>query len=274
VRFGVYVPTSGEYDVPALVELARETESAGWDGFFIWDNILATFDGSGVLADTTVALTAIALATERMRFGALVTPMARRRPWKLAKETATLDRLSGGRLVVGAGLGGRWDFAPVGELESGSRRAALLDESLDVMEALWTGRPTTRRGEFFAIDEARMLPTPVQRPRIPIWVAGYWPGRAPFRRAARWDGVAPLRAGAPFQQLTPEELRDCVHAVGAHRRFSTPFDVVFFHTSRDRDAARVPEYADAGATWWLESTFPPEESLAGFRRRLRAGLPA
>jgi alkanesulfonate monooxygenase SsuD/methylene tetrahydromethanopterin reductase-like flavin-dependent oxidoreductase (luciferase family) len=274
MRFGVYVPTSGEYEVPALVELARDAESVGWDGFFIWDNILATFDGSGVLADTTVALTAIALATERMRFGALVTPMARRRPWKLAKETATLDRLSDGRLVVGAGLGGTWDFAPVGELETGPRRAAILDETLDVLTALWSGRPISRRGEFFALDEARMLPTPVQRPRIPIWVAGYWPGRAPFRRAARWDGVAPLRAGALFQQLTPEELHDCVDAVGAHRRVSAPFDVVFFHTSRGRGAARVPEYADAGATWWLESTSPLEESLNEFRRRLHAGPPA
>jgi alkanesulfonate monooxygenase SsuD/methylene tetrahydromethanopterin reductase-like flavin-dependent oxidoreductase (luciferase family) len=273
MRFGVYAPTSNEYEVPALAALAGDAEVAGWDGFFIWDNILATFDGSGVLADTTVALTAIALATGRMRFGALVTPIARRRPWKLAKEMATLDRLSGGRLVVGAGLGGTWDFVPVGEPDVGQQRAAVLDEGLDVLAALWSGRPVDHRGPHFVLHGARVAPAPVQRPRIPIWVAGYWPGRAPFRRAARWDGVAPLRAGCQFQGLSPAELRDCVDLIMSRRADLEGFDVVFFHTARRRDIDLVGEYAEAGATWWLESTFPVTESLADFRVRVRAGPP-
>jgi len=273
MRFGVYAPTSHEYDVRTLAALAGEAEAAGWDGFFMWDNILATFDGSGVLADTTVALTAVALATERMRFGALVTPIARRRPWKLAKETATLDRLSGGRLVVGAGLGGTWDFVPVGEPDVGRQRAAVLDEGLDVLAALWSGQPIDHRGTHFALHGARIAPPPVQRPRIPVWVAGYWPGRAPFRRAARWDGVAPLRAGCQFQGLTPAELRDCVDHVAAHRGSVDGFDVVYFHTSGTPDSGLVTEYAEAGATWWLESTFPLTESLSDFRGRVRAGPP-
>jgi alkanesulfonate monooxygenase SsuD/methylene tetrahydromethanopterin reductase-like flavin-dependent oxidoreductase (luciferase family) len=273
MRFGVYAPTSNEYDVRTLAGLAGEAEAAGWDGFFLWDNILATFDGSGVLADTTVALTAVALATQRMRFGALVTPIARRRPWKLAKETATLDRLSGGRLVVGAGLGGTWDFVPVGEPDVGRQRAAMLDEGLDVLAALWSGQPVDHRGTHFAVHGARIVPPPVQRPRIPVWVAGYWPGRAPFRRAARWDGVAPLRAGCQFQGLTPAELRDCVDLVASHRGARDGFDVVYFHTSGKRDADLVAEYARAGATWWLESTFPLTESLSDFRGRVRAGPP-
>jgi len=273
MRFGVYAPTSNEYDVRTLAALAGEAEAAGWDGFFMWDNILATFDGSGVLADTTVALTAVALATERLRFGPLVTPIARRRPWKLAKETATLDRLSGGRLVVGAGLGGTWDFVPVGEPDVGRQRAAVLDEGLDVLAALWSGQPIDHRGTHFALHGARIAPPPVQRPRIPVWVAGYWPGRAPFRRAARWDGVAPLRAGCQFQGLTPAELRDCVGLVAAHRGSVDGFDVVYFHTSGTSDAGIVAEYAESGATWWLESTFPLTESLSDFRGRVRAGPP-
>jgi alkanesulfonate monooxygenase SsuD/methylene tetrahydromethanopterin reductase-like flavin-dependent oxidoreductase (luciferase family) len=136
VRFGVYVPTFGEYDVRTLAELARESEDAGWDGFFIWDQLIPRPDPEQDLADTTVALTAIALATERLRFGALVTPLARRRPWKLAKETATLDRLSGGRLVLGAGLGEEGDIAPVGEGAPPREVAARLDEALELIAAL------------------------------------------------------------------------------------------------------------------------------------------
>lgn len=275
MRFGVYVPTSGEYDVATLGALAREAEALGWDGMFVWDNILATFDGSGILADTTVALTAIALATERIHFGPLVTPLARRRPWKVAKELATLDRLSGGRLVFGAGLGGTWDFAPLGEPSPGQARAAMLDEGLALLTEFWTGADVHHRGSHFTVDGARMVPTPVQHPRIPIWIAGYWPGTAPFRRAGRWDGVVPLRAGAMFEGLTPAELADCLAYVRSHRATAAAFDAVYFHVEPSRRAAGplVTEYEQAGATWWLESTNPVTESLDEFRRRVRAGPP-
>lgn len=273
MRFGIYVPTSNEYDVKMLAALAGEAEAAGWEGFFIWDNIMATFDGSGVLADTTVALTAIALATERLRFGALVTPLARRRPWKVARETATLDWVSGGRLVFGAGLGGRWDMAPVGEFGPGRQLASLLDEGLDVLAALWGGQPVDHSGKHYALESACIAPRPMQRPRIPVWIAGHWPLRAPFLRAARWDGVAPIRAGHTFEGLTPAEIRQCVEFVSAHRASASPFDIVFFHRSRGRDISLVAEYEEAGATWWLESTFPLTETLAEFRIRIHAGPP-
>jgi alkanesulfonate monooxygenase SsuD/methylene tetrahydromethanopterin reductase-like flavin-dependent oxidoreductase (luciferase family) len=273
MRFGVYVPTSNAYDVPALTALAAETEAAGWDGFFIWDNIMATFDGTGVLADTTVALTAIALATERIRFGALVTPLPRRRPWKVAKETATLDRLSGGRLVFGAGLGGRWDTAPVGEFTPARQRARLLDEGLEVLAALWGGEFVDHAGDHFRLDSARILPAPAQRPRIPVWIAGQWPLPAPFQRAARWDGVVPIRAGHTFAGLLPGEIADCVAFVGSHRGAPGPFDVIYFHVTAGRPPGLATEYEQAGATWWLESTFPLTETLAEFRRRVHAGPP-
>jgi hypothetical protein len=272
VRFGIYVPTAGEYDVATLAELAREVEDLGWHGMFVWDNILATFDGSGVLADTTVALSAIALATERIHFGPLVTPLARRRPWKVAKEMATLDLLSGGRLIFGVGYGGTWDFAPLGELPPGRERASMLDEALDLVTAFWSGADVHHDGEHFTVDGARMVPAPVQRPRIPIWIAGYWPGTAPFRRAARWDGMAPLRKEHLFQGLNPTELAACVAYVRSHRSTDEPFDVVSFHTE-PHPRHSVADYEEAGATWWLESTNPATESLAEFRIRIRRGPP-
>jgi alkanesulfonate monooxygenase SsuD/methylene tetrahydromethanopterin reductase-like flavin-dependent oxidoreductase (luciferase family) len=272
VRFGIYVPVAGEYDVATVAALAGEAEELGWDGVFVWDNILATFDGTGILADTTVALTAIALATKRIHFGPLVTPLTRRRPWKVAKEMSTLDRLSGGRLVFGAGLGGTWDFAPFDEAPPGTERAVALDEALDVITALWSGDDVHYRGRHYTVDGARMLPSPIQRPRIPIWTAGYWPGAGPFRRAARWDGMAPLRKGHQFAGLSPNEVADCLAYVQNFRRSEAHFDVVAFQTQPDQHG-RVPEYEEAGATWWLESTNPVSERLAEFRARVRAGPP-
>lgn len=272
MRFGIYAPTSGEYTVATLMDLARDAERLGWDGMFLWDNILSTFDDSGRLDDTTVALTAVVLATERIHCGPIVTPLARRRPWKVAKELATLDRLSGGRLILGVGLGGTWDFAPFGEAAYGPERGAALDEALSVLTACWRAEDVHHHGRHFTVDGARMGPPPLQQPRIPIWTAGYWPGTAPFRRAARWDGVAPLRKGEVFAGLTPDELDACLRYIHAHRESATPLDAVYFHTTAG-DRARVDEYRDAGATWWLESTNPANESLAEFRRRVYAGPP-
>jgi alkanesulfonate monooxygenase SsuD/methylene tetrahydromethanopterin reductase-like flavin-dependent oxidoreductase (luciferase family) len=272
VRFGVYAPTSGEYDVTTIIELARDAERVGWDGFFLWDNILATFDDSGLLDDTTVALTAVVLATARIHCGPIVTPLARRRPWKVAKEMATLDRLSGGRMILGVGLGGTWDFAPLGESPPGPERGAVLDEALAVLTACWRGEDVHHRGRHFTVEGARMRPVPLQRPRIPIWTAGYWPGTAPFRRASTWDGVAPLRKGESFQGLTPQELRDCLGYIHRYRESAAPLEAVYFHT-QPNDGARVDEYEAAGATWWLESTNPATETLGEFRARVLAGPP-
>jgi alkanesulfonate monooxygenase SsuD/methylene tetrahydromethanopterin reductase-like flavin-dependent oxidoreductase (luciferase family) len=269
VRFGVYVPTSGEYDVAMLAELAREVEALGFDGMFLWDNILTTFDESGCLDDSTVALTAVVLATSTIHCGLLCTPLARRRPWKVAKEVATLDRLSGGRLVLGVGVGGGWDFAPFGEAPAGPERGWILDEALEVLTACWSGQDVRFHGRYYTVDGARMRPTPRQHPRVPIWTAGYWPGTAPFRRAARWDGVVPLRAGHDFAGLTPSELTDCLAYIARFRDQPGPVEAIYFHTGAER--ASVEEYERAGATWWLESTNPATESLADFRARLRTG---
>ena len=273
MRFAAYAPTFGDYDVPTLSALAREAEAAGWDGFFIWDHLVWAPDGAP-LADTTVALTAIALATERIRLGALVTPLARRRPWKFAKETATLDRLSGGRLVTGVGLGIESDFFPVGERFAATERAHRLDESLEIVSSLWSGEPVTHHGKHFQLERVALHPTPVQQPSIPIWVAGFWPNRPPFRRAARWNGAIPQRRGNPFEPLAPDELRECATYLSAHRTSDSPFDLVASWFGPHRDHLSLSAYQQAGATWWLDGVNPWTESLHEYAARISHGPPS
>lgn len=270
MRYGLYLPIHGPFDVDTLTDLARTGEQAGWDGFFIWDHITWTPDDSHVVTDTTVALTSIALATEKIRFGALVTPLARRRPWKFAKETATLDRISGGRLVVGVGLGEPKDSEPFGELTPPKVTAARLDEALTIVEKLWSGEPTTFRGEHFELTDAVLLPRPVQQPRIPVWVAGLWPNKPPFRRAARWNGALPLARGHMLMDLTPEELRDCRQFI-VETRGSEDVEMVYFAVTHERNAENVAAYEAAGANWWLEAIHPLHETLDEFRARVEAG---
>jgi alkanesulfonate monooxygenase SsuD/methylene tetrahydromethanopterin reductase-like flavin-dependent oxidoreductase (luciferase family) len=202
--------------------------------------------------DPWVALGAIAAGTERVRLGTLVTPLARRRPWKLARETVTLDHLSGGRVVLGVGLGypPDADFELLGEDPDDRVRAAKLDEGLEVLTRLWSGETFDFDGAHFHVRETEFHPAPVQRPRIPIWVAGMWPNRAPFRRAARYDGVVPIEVderGMPAA-LEPGELADLVAYVRAHRTTDESFEVVHGGAA---DSSSVAASEAAGATWYL-----------------------
>src|SRR4051794_37926837 len=191
MRFGLNLPNFSELsDVRLLAEIAAAAEAGGWDGFFIWDHLSPVFAPGMIVptADTTVALAAIALATERVRIGAMVTPLARRRPSKYAREIATLDRLTKGRMVCGVGLGepAGSEFGAFGDDPDARARARRLDESLEVVTRLWTGAAVDYDGERFHVHSAPLLPTPVQHPRVPIWVAATWPGRrGPLARAAR-----------------------------------------------------------------------------------------
>lgn len=259
MRFALYVPNFGTFDsVQTIVTLAKAAEAAGWDGFFMWDHLLPDAANLPVV-DPWIALGAIAGATSRIRIGALVTPLARRRPWKLARETASLDQYSGGRLVVGAGIGGDWwrEFSAVGEKRPDRARSELLDEGLDVLTGLWSGTPFNYKGTHYTVDNAHFLPTPYQTPRPPIWIAGVWPGTRPFRRAARWDGIFPIGRNG---KMTPDDFRQMKAYIDQHRTATTPFDLVFDGRANDLPAtergAHVASYADAGVTWWLESVWP------------------
>ena len=188
------MPLFDELADPAVVaRLSAEAEEAGWHGVFVWDNL--RFQEPVVdVADPWITLAAMAAATERIRLGPMVTPLARRRPVKVARETATLDRLSGGRLTLGVGLGSDGfasEYSITGEELDDRRRASMLDESLEILAAAWSGEPVHHRGEHYTVDGMRFLPRPVQRPGVPVWVAGYYGKPRPVRRAARYQGFFP-----------------------------------------------------------------------------------
>jgi alkanesulfonate monooxygenase SsuD/methylene tetrahydromethanopterin reductase-like flavin-dependent oxidoreductase (luciferase family) len=192
MKFALDVSTADTYADPRLLaDLAAEAEEAGWDGFFVWDAVFAR-PPQVPMANPWVALSAIATQTRRIRIGAMVTPLARRRPWQVARETVSLDHLSKGRLIFGVGLGYQaLDFEAFGEEADPKVRGEKLDEGLEVLARLWTGNPVTFQGKHYQVKDVKFLPKPLQTPRIPIWVAGYWPNRRPFRRAAQWEGVLP-----------------------------------------------------------------------------------
>jgi alkanesulfonate monooxygenase SsuD/methylene tetrahydromethanopterin reductase-like flavin-dependent oxidoreductase (luciferase family) len=228
-RRAIFVAPFEELSEPALVaELAASAERHGWDGFFVWDHV-AYSEPVRALADPWVTLAAVAVATERLTIGPLVTPLPRRRPHQLARETVTLDRLSGGRLVLGVGLGsertGEFDPERFGEEGDPKKRARLLDDGLDRLLAYWGG-------EF--------EPRPVQQPRIPVWVAGRWPNRRPLRRAARFDGLFPIDLPGP------EALAELAAEV-RELRGPGDFDLVVEHPP----GADPEPWIAAGATWCL-----------------------
>ena len=266
MRFGLHVPQLGALAEPrAIVDLARRAEAAGWDGYFVWDHVMHR--GDPPACDPWVALGAIAASTERLVLGPMITPLPRRRPWRVARETTTLDRLSGGRTVLGVGIGtdSYGEFSAFAEPALDNRtRATMLDEALEVVTALWRGERLTHTGEHFHIDAVIQTPTPLQQPRIPIWCAAVWPNQAPLRRAARWDGVVPVGS------LSPADAGDLLAEVMRHRHTTTPFDFVL--PSSAGTGGSLVEYADAGVTWWLHSIAPTDE-LAATRAVVDAGPP-
>jgi alkanesulfonate monooxygenase SsuD/methylene tetrahydromethanopterin reductase-like flavin-dependent oxidoreductase (luciferase family) len=273
VRYGFIIPKG---DPLTVAELAREAEEAGWDGAFYWDGI---YVGEGwEIYDPWVVMAAMAMRTERVRIGAMLTPPARRRPWKLAREAMTLDVLSGGRLVLPVGLGALDDggFAKVGEPTDRRVRARLLDESLEIMTGLWSGEPFGYEGEHYRLEEMTFSPTPVQSPRIPIWVVGAWPSEKSMRRALRYDG---LLAYTTRGEVTPEDIRVIKAYVEENRPDGTAsFDIVWEGETPgddpDRAARIVRPFAEAGITWWMESMWSPPNEPDDLRARIRGGPPS
>jgi alkanesulfonate monooxygenase SsuD/methylene tetrahydromethanopterin reductase-like flavin-dependent oxidoreductase (luciferase family) len=265
LRSALWLPIFDELAEPAVVaRLAAEAEEAGWDGVFVWDHVRWRAPVQAV-ADPWITLAAIATATERLRFGPMITPLARRRPAKVAKETATLDLLSGGRLTLGVGLGGdrfAGELRATGEELDDRRRGQMLDESLEILTAAWSGEPVHHHGQHYTVDGISFLPRPVQRPGVPVWAAGL-PGNAkPLRRAARYDGFFPVNLEHP------DQVADIVTTItGLRQPTTTPYDIVI---ALPPSADPAP-YAKAGATWWLAEFEPETVSLDQVRGALRDG---
>ena len=264
-------PTIHEYSEPKnLLDLAKATEGAGWDGFFICDHLLLDPEGRLALADPSIMLGAIAAVTNKVTIGSMVTPVSRRRPWKLAKEFASLDQLSNGRVRIGVGLGGLdQEFTNFGEDPDKKILAKKTDEGLAIMAQLHSGEAVSFDGEIYQIKDARLLPRPEQRPRIPVWVAAMLPFKAGQRRAARWDGVMPhvmpdLDESQDISGLdmriimspSPEQIQAVLTFTLGLRNNDDPFDVIVsgvsYGLAEDEARSKLQAYQDVGTTWWLE----------------------
>jgi alkanesulfonate monooxygenase SsuD/methylene tetrahydromethanopterin reductase-like flavin-dependent oxidoreductase (luciferase family) len=299
LSFGVSVPTSGAFADPFLLgHLAEEAERAGWDGFFIWDELIS--DGLPV-GDVTVSLAVIALQTTRLRFGPMVTPLPRRRPTKVAREMVALDRMSGGRLIFGAGIGSDdASFRSLGEVADPRIRGDMLDEGLDLLTHLWTGQPVdhAQAEHHYRVqisvqtdsgERVGFLPTPLQQPRIPIWIAATGQHRRPLRRAATWDGLfyIPDDERAITSGPTAAELKAAVDYARQFRPSDEPWQVatsgITSGTFPSEDAERIAEFAEAtGLTWWIEQINPwaipghdltDNSSVNAMFERVRSGPP-
>jgi alkanesulfonate monooxygenase SsuD/methylene tetrahydromethanopterin reductase-like flavin-dependent oxidoreductase (luciferase family) len=274
LRYGFLIPTGGPREV---ADLAREVEEAGWDGAFYWDGIAI---GEMDTYDPWVVMAAMAMSTERVRIGAVLTPPARRRPWKLARETMTLDHLSGGRLVLPVGLGATDDggFSKVGEPTDRKTRAGRLDEALEILTGLWSGEPFSYEGAHYRFEEMVFRPPTIQRPRVPIWVVGAWPSDRSMNRTLRYDGVLAASVGrdAGSPGVTPGTIREIRDYAREHGK-GDDYDIVWEGQTPGEDpekaASSVRPYAEAGATWWIESPWTPPNAPEDLRRRIRQGPP-
>lgn len=277
MRYGFIFPGG---DARTLAELAHEAEEAGWDGTFVPDCIDIENGNSALPAgfDPWVMLAAMAMRTERVRLGAIVTPLSRRRPWKLAREAMTLDHLSGGRLIIAVGLGALDDgaFGKVGEATDLKVRAEMLDEGLAILAGLWSGQPFSFHGAHYRVDAMQFQP-PVQSPRIPVWVVGVWPRMKSMRRALRWDGIVPQKSGAAGAVMTPGDIATMRAFVAAERGDTTPYDIIAEGETPGDDpdgaSAIVRPLAEAGATWWMETRWFGQLGPEEIRTRLRQGPP-
>jgi alkanesulfonate monooxygenase SsuD/methylene tetrahydromethanopterin reductase-like flavin-dependent oxidoreductase (luciferase family) len=277
MRYGFVLPYG---DARSAADFAEQAEVAGWDGFFVWEPVWGI--------DAWICLAAAAMRTERIRLGTMITPLARMRPWKLASETATLDNLSNGRVILAVGLGAiDTGWAEFGEVTDRRARAELLDEGLQILTGLWAGQPFNFHGKHYHVRELSFFPPPppVQKPRIPIWVVGAWPRRKSMQRVLQYDGLLPSKINPDGEatQASPEDLRAMRLFIEANRSSTTPFDIVVEGVTPGDDPrqaeAILRPWVEAGATWWLEAMWDamqgnnPISGQAGVLARIRQGPP-
>jgi alkanesulfonate monooxygenase SsuD/methylene tetrahydromethanopterin reductase-like flavin-dependent oxidoreductase (luciferase family) len=276
MKFGVITSFGSVHD---YVDMARAAEATGWDGVFAWDDISVD---RGDVFDPWVVLGAMAAVTERVTLGAMVFSLARRRPWKVARETITIDQLADGRFVLPVGLGGTWDggYSRVNTEDPSRRvRAEKLDECLEILELCWSGETVSYRGTHYQMDDLHFDPRPVQRPRIPVWPVGAWPHPRSLRRAARWDGVivSDMSEGSDDEETSAAAVAGVTAWMRENRTSAGPFDVITEGITSGTDAAadraKLEPLADAGATWFIESRWEADQSAETVRDRIRRGPP-
>lgn len=272
MKYGFYTPNFGYCGDPKkLLELAIECEAAGWDGFFLWDHL--QWPEMEPAADPWVALSAIASHTSKISLGPMITPLPRREIVKLAREALTLDDLSDGRLILGIGLGAQVlpEWSAFGHEQDAKVRGGMVDEGLQLLSELWSGNAVNHQGEHYtAVCEAWAKPK--KEPTIPIWTAGQWPGKKPFKRAARWNGVIPMaRDQMEGGKITPSDLTDLLAVIDTERERPPDFDVVMI--GMNPAASEIEAYSDKGATWWLEASGPWSLNFDEMKEQVRRGPP-
>ena len=267
MKFGFVVPWGDAEDIG---DLAAAAEDAGWDGLFVWEPVWGV--------DAWISLGLAAVRTSKIRLGTLLTPPSRRRPWELASQVATVDRISAGRVTLSVGLGAiDSGFDTFGEECDRRTRAELMDECLDIVCGLWAGQPFQYDGKHYAVAPTE-FPTvghTVQQPRVPIWCVGAIGHPKSMARATRWDGVIPqvLDGDAGARQPHLEEVAELRSQLDASRP-GEAVDIIVEGTMSEHSPAA---YADAGASWWIESMWDAmaeHSPVTAAYDRLRQGPPS
>jgi alkanesulfonate monooxygenase SsuD/methylene tetrahydromethanopterin reductase-like flavin-dependent oxidoreductase (luciferase family) len=271
---GIAVPPFSD-NPEEFADFGVEVEQAGFDGYFLWDHMVFSNSAEGPpTLDPWLILAVVAARTSKIKIGTMVTPVPRRRPWQLAKETTTLDRLSGGRVILGVGIGSPdyGDFGRFGDPAEPRERGQLLDEGLDIMAGLWSGERFSYSGEKFTIDPVRFSPTPVQQPRIPVWIAGILPNRRPIERAARWDGFVPIRYDERgLARPSAADIKEVAGQIGGQRSLDG-YDLAVWAEVGQPPAEEIAAYSEAGTTWWIETARPEPDWWPGIKDRVAAGV--
>ncbi len=269
IKFGFILPFA---DARTVADLAPEIESTGWDGLFLGEALWHH--------DAWIALTAAAMVTQRLRLGTMLTPLPGFNPRKLAAESASLDNLSQGRVILSVGIGATWMGYQAFPDEATDRktRAEMLDEGIDILTQLYLAQPFDFEGKHYHIKltsvETQHYPQPsFQKPRIPIWTVGVWKKEKSMQRVLRCDGLLPVRMNAEgkFVDLQPQDVREMKAYVDTNRTLTTPFDIVAEGKTVGMSAAqkvdKIMPWVEAGATWWMEVTYgvSKEEMIAHMR---------
>lgn len=289
VKHGLILPNDlvGD-DAGLMVDYAVAAEESGWDGFFPYDILVnppppdradapwesVTDDWSAPeyrpFVDPWITLAGAAARTSRIMLGTWITPLPRRQPWQVARDIATLDRLSNGRVIFGVGLGKRMDFEKFGIRFDARAMGEQYDEALEIINRFWSGERVTFHGKHFAIDDVALLPTPAQRPRVPILVAGFWPKKKPFRRGARWDGIMPVFGMEEGNERSPEDLVTEM-LTWYHGIADDPGEIFMPFDPGGQSDGYVDLCRELGTTWFY--TFPTREWLGNVEGRIREGPP-
>ena len=274
VKFGFVLPVT---DPKVAIELSAEAEAAGWDGVFVAEMIYGP--------DAWVILTGAAMRTERIRLGTLLSPVARMRPWKIASETATLDRISDGRVILAVGLGAlETGYKEYGEVTDRKTRVELTEETLQIVTLLWKGEPFNFQGKHYQVDITGLSQgirdwetRPVQQPRIPIWHAGTWPAGPSMRRALKYDGLLPnVFLDGKHASSTPEAIAEMRALANETRGVDVPYDIIVEGESQPNNPEEIEKmnaWEQAGATWWIESSWSKQDDIDFLRARISGGPP-